>query len=101
MKRFWNWVLARARVPATWVGLSIVAIVIGMEPMQAQRLADAVSMIVIDGYDKMSGDSADRVSGEKSDEPAEPASEAEDGDASGALVIASGDTRPARGGDSL
>lgn len=41
-----SWAKTRAREPATWVGLSMIAIVLGSDPMQAESVAEAMSLIV-------------------------------------------------------
>lgn len=41
-----SWAKTRVREPATWVGLSMIAIVLGSDPMQAESVAEAMSLIV-------------------------------------------------------
>lgn len=40
------WMKLRAREPSTWVGLAMIAVAMGSDPMQAQGIAQAVSLIV-------------------------------------------------------
>lgn len=49
MDEFLGWLLGRARRPSTWIGLGMLAVVLGMEPTSAQRVARAVALIVTDG----------------------------------------------------
>lgn len=43
---FLNWVRLRARESSTWAGLAMIAVVLGSDPMQANGLAQAISLIV-------------------------------------------------------
>ncbi len=40
------WVKLRVREPSTWAGVAMIAVVLGSDPMQAQGLAQALSLIV-------------------------------------------------------
>lgn len=40
------WAKTRVSEPSTWVGLSMIAVVLGSDPMQAQGLAQAISLII-------------------------------------------------------
>lgn len=40
------WLQQRARESSTWVGLAMIAITIGSDPLQAMHLAQAISFIV-------------------------------------------------------
>ncbi len=41
-----SWLKTRVREPSTWVGLSMIAVVLGLDPLRAQSLAEAVSLII-------------------------------------------------------
>lgn len=43
---FLNWLRLRATESSTWVGLAMIAVVLGSDPMQAQGLAQAISLIL-------------------------------------------------------
>lgn len=43
---FLAWAKTRVSEPSTWVGLSMIAVVLGSDPMQAQGMAQAVSLII-------------------------------------------------------
>ncbi|MCG2839769.1 hypothetical protein L6Q21_02080 [Sandaracinobacter sp. RS1-74] len=43
---FAAWLKTRVREPSTWVGLATIAVVLGSDPMQAQGLVQAISLIV-------------------------------------------------------
>ncbi len=45
-KRPLAWALARVREPSTWVGLAIIAAVLGSEPMQGEQAAQVISLIL-------------------------------------------------------
>lgn len=74
MKKFLDWVLKRARVPSTWIGLTMIAVVLGVDPMQAQRVGHAVSMIVAEGL----GNGAEKDVAEPAGEPEGEAVSAEE-----------------------
>lgn len=40
------WLRLRLRESSTWVGLAMIAVVLGSDPMQAQGLAQAISLVV-------------------------------------------------------
>lgn len=40
------WLKTRVREPSTWVGLSMIAVAMGSDPMQAEGVAQAISLIV-------------------------------------------------------
>jgi hypothetical protein len=40
------WVRQRVREPSTWMGVAMIAVVMGGDPIQAQNLAEAISLIV-------------------------------------------------------
>ncbi len=46
MARFLCWLRQRARESSTWVGLAMIAVAVGSDPMQAMSLAQAISFIV-------------------------------------------------------
>ena len=46
LQSFLAWATTRVREPSTWVGLSMIAVVLGSDPMQAQGLAQAISLII-------------------------------------------------------
>lgn len=46
MAGFLCWLNQRARESSTWVGLAMIAVTIGSDPMQAMHLAQAISFIV-------------------------------------------------------
>ncbi len=55
MKDFWQWLRQGAAFAwlrqrlterSTWVGLAMIAVVLGSDPMQAHGLAQAISLIV-------------------------------------------------------
>lgn len=41
-----SWLKTRVREPSTWVGLSMIAVAMGSDPMQAEGVAQAISLIV-------------------------------------------------------
>jgi hypothetical protein len=41
-----RWLRLRLREGSTWVGLAMIAVVLGSDPMQAYGLAQAISLIV-------------------------------------------------------
>jgi hypothetical protein len=41
-----GWLRLRAREGSTWVGLAMIAVVLGSDPMQAHGLAQAISLII-------------------------------------------------------
>ena len=43
---FLAWAKTRAHEPSTWAGLAMIAVVLGSDPMQAQGLAQAISLII-------------------------------------------------------
>lgn len=43
---FLNWLRLRATESSTWVGLAMIAVVLGSDPMQAHGLAQAISLIL-------------------------------------------------------
>lgn len=43
---FFAWAKTRAGEPSTWVGMAMIAVVLGSDPMQAQGLAQAISLII-------------------------------------------------------
>jgi hypothetical protein len=43
---FLAWAKTRVSEPSTWVGLSMIAVVLGSDPMQAQGLVQAISLII-------------------------------------------------------
>ena len=43
---FLAWAKTRVSEPSTWVGLSMIAVVMGSDPMQAQGVAQAISLII-------------------------------------------------------
>lgn len=43
---FISWVRRRIQEPATWMGMAMIAVVLGSDPMQAQGLMEAVSLII-------------------------------------------------------
>ncbi|MFQ3664924.1 MAG: hypothetical protein SNJ79_02650 [Sphingomonadaceae bacterium] len=46
MEKILCWALVRLRESSTWVGLAMIAITVGSDPMQAMHLAQAISFIV-------------------------------------------------------
>jgi hypothetical protein len=46
MDRLMCWTLVRLREGSTWVGLAMIAVSVGSDPMQAMHLAQAISFIV-------------------------------------------------------
>jgi hypothetical protein len=40
------WLRMRIRESSTWVGLAMIAVVLGSDPMQAQGLAQAISLVI-------------------------------------------------------
>ncbi len=46
MRAFVRWALLRLREPSTWAGAAMIAVVLGSDPMQAQGLAQAISLII-------------------------------------------------------
>ncbi|MFQ3595671.1 MAG: hypothetical protein SNJ63_06115 [Sphingomonadaceae bacterium] len=46
MDKVLSWASVRMREGSTWVGLAMIAITIGSDPMQAMHLAQAISFIV-------------------------------------------------------
>jgi hypothetical protein len=43
---FLAWLRLRSREQSTWAGLAMIAVVLGSDPMQAQGLAQAISLII-------------------------------------------------------
>lgn len=43
---FLAWLRLRAQEPSTWAGMAMIAVVLGSDPMQAQGLAQAISLII-------------------------------------------------------
>lgn len=43
---FLAWLRLRLAEPSTWAGMAMIAVVLGSDPMQAQGLAQAVSLII-------------------------------------------------------
>ncbi|WP_194744721.1 hypothetical protein [Thermaurantiacus tibetensis] len=46
MDRLLTWLAMRAREGSTWVGLAMIAVAVGSDPMKAMHLAQAISFIV-------------------------------------------------------
>lgn len=46
LNRSLTWARARVREPSTWVGLAIIAAVLGAEPMQGEQAAQVISLIL-------------------------------------------------------
>ena len=46
MRAFGRWAVQRVREPSTWAGAAMIAVVLGSDPMQAQGLAQAISLII-------------------------------------------------------
>lgn len=46
MQAFLRWAQLRLREPSTWAGAAMIAIVLGSDPMQAQGMAQAISLII-------------------------------------------------------
>lgn len=43
---FLAWAKTRVNEPSTWVGLAMIAVVMGSDPMHAQGVAQAISLII-------------------------------------------------------
>ena len=43
---FLAWAKTRVSEPSTWVGMAMIAVVLGSDPMQAQGLVQAISLII-------------------------------------------------------
>jgi hypothetical protein len=46
MSEFIEWMRLRGREPSTWVGLAMIAVMLGSDPMQAHAVAQAVGLIL-------------------------------------------------------
>jgi hypothetical protein len=46
LRRIGAWARLRAGESSTWAGLAMIAVVLGSDPMQAQGLAQAVSLVI-------------------------------------------------------
>jgi hypothetical protein len=46
VEQFLAWARMRSREPSTWAGMAMIAVVLGSDPMQANGLAQAISLII-------------------------------------------------------
>ncbi|MFA7439456.1 MAG: hypothetical protein WCZ66_00650 [Sphingomonadaceae bacterium] len=44
--KFVRWMQQRAQEPATWMGMAMIAVVMGSDPVRAHGMAEAISLIV-------------------------------------------------------
>lgn len=44
--KFVRWLQQRAQAPGTWMGMAMIAVVLGSDPVRAHGLAEAISLIV-------------------------------------------------------
>ncbi len=46
MDKITEWLRLRAHEPSTWVGLAMIAVVLGSDPMQAHAIIQGIALVV-------------------------------------------------------